>query len=66
MKNFFRIIGIITFVGLAAYACYLLYLKLIAITEDDFSDDLEDDTCEYIPFSARVRAAAEKHLAKAR
>ena len=73
MKKFLRIFSIIILIGLAAYALYLLYDRLIKKSESDQWDDLEDWGYEFedekqpeITFTERIRAAADKHLKKAR
>lgn len=73
MKKFLRILTIIMLIGLAAYAVYLLYDRLVKKSESDQWDDLEDWGYEFedekqpeITFTERIRAAADKHLRKAR
>ena len=73
MKKIFKVLSFIVFLGLAAYAIYLLYDKFIKKSDSENWDDLEDWGYEFedeeqpeISFTERIRAAAEKHLKKAR
>ena len=73
MKKVFKVFMIVAFLGLAAYAVYLLYDKFIRKSDSEEWDDLEDWGYEFedeeqpeITFTERIRTAAEKHLKKAR
>ncbi len=73
MKKILNMIVIISFIGLALYALYLLYDRFIKKSVDDEFDDLEDWGYEFedvekpeVAFSDRIRAAAERQLGKVR
>ena len=73
MKKALKVIAILTLIGLAVYAAYLCYDKLIRKSGSDDFDDLEDWGYEFedeepkeISFTDRVKAAAERQLEKAR
>lgn len=73
MKKFLKIFGLLILFGLAAYAVYLLFDKFIKNSDSDQWDDLEDWGYEFedekqpeITFTERIRAAADKHLKRAR
>ncbi|MBE6016489.1 MAG: hypothetical protein E7233_02615 [Lachnospiraceae bacterium] len=73
MKKFLRFFAIIAVLALAVYAAFLVYDRLIKKSETDQWDDLEDWGYEFedekqpeITFTERIRAAADKHLRKAR
>ena len=70
MKKFFKVLGILTVVALAAYAAYLCYDKFLKKKDDDLDDledwgyEFEDEEAEQISFTDRVKAAAERQLAR--
>jgi len=72
MKKAFKVIAILTLIGIALYALYLCYVKFIRDSDDDDWDELEDWGYEFedeetpISFTDRVKAAAERQLNKAR
>lgn len=72
MKNIIKVLAWITLIGLILYAAFLCYEKLVKKSEDEWDDledwgyEFEDEEPQEISFSDRVKAAAEKQLAKVR
>ena len=66
MKNLFKILGIFVCAGILAYAAYLVYLKFFSKTEENVFDDLEEEEERPVTFGERIKAAAERQLARIR
>jgi len=71
MKKFLSIVGVSAVAALAAYAAYLAYDKFVKNAEDDDLIDSLDDEFEFedeiqptVSFSDRIKAAADRQLAR--